>query len=451
MNQPDHNARRQRIAFLALLELARLEHAAAGVDPNDAAGALPWEGLEPHQWDSYAHQALDRLGGTRQDSMDFLRGWTLEAWTETPPIPDPRQGQVVYMEGHEDGPPLVVEGVDHAAERVIFSDGTFLDEWPSLVDSVGEPWPPFVAALELVELESARLGLTLSGHARALLDGLDLPLPDQDVEIPELTEAHEDLVELHRRLSDYLGHGPTGAEGLAHDLGLPESSATAVAAALLEASPVPGPRLVPDPAGIADPQLDPLPELQPVLDQLDAPLQLTRPLQRLRVAPQGDGLAALAAEAVDELRRARAVHGVQHGLPSFGTTVDWPEEGRVLEDQARGELQATPSWAAIFTEEVGETLRADPQELRGELVQVTAMGLGWLSKLDADAPTWSFPARARDTDGALGTVYELDPVANSHTFVPDGAEVPAILGAGVPHPYRYLGAADLARLTPVES
>lgn len=96
----------------------------------------------------------------------------------------------------------------------------------------------------------------------------------------------------------------------------------------------------------------------------------------------------VAAEAVAEVYRAREIHGKQHGLPSFdagdGRGQDvWEHVGRVLEDDAREMLDDEPSWAAILAEEVGEALQAeDPGHLRGELIQVAAMALAWVDRLD---------------------------------------------------------------------
>jgi len=103
--------------------------------------------------------------------------------------------------------------------------------------------------------------------------------------------------------------------------------------------------------------------------------------------PHPDELERLALEAVAELRRARGVHGIQHGLPDYGTRNGpryWKDEGAILEDRARTSLREEPAWAGILVEEVGEALGAETTaELRAELVQVAAMALGWIDRIDA--------------------------------------------------------------------
>jgi hypothetical protein len=92
-------------------------------------------------------------------------------------------------------------------------------------------------------------------------------------------------------------------------------------------------------------------------------------------------------EVYEELDNGRRKHGVQHELPSFGEgprgSKRWTLAGDSLEEFSRRYLDEDPSWAAILGEEVGEALQErDPVKLRAELVQVAAMAVGWISKLD---------------------------------------------------------------------
>lgn len=59
------------------------------------------------------------------------------------------------------------------------------------------------------------------------------------------------------------------------------------------------------------------------------------------------------------------------------------------------------------------------------------------------------PGRYRDTDGVVGTLSGFDAFANRYTFTPDGTKPPAVLGPGVPYPYRHLGPTAVRRLVPV--
>lgn len=89
-------------------------------------------------------------------------------------------------------------------------------------------------------------------------------------------------------------------------------------------------------------------------------------------------------ELVTELERARAIHGDQIKLPISHRPTEWSVIGLDLEITARLDLDKAPSWAAILLEEVGGTLGAmdDPEALRAELVQVGAMTIGMIRRLD---------------------------------------------------------------------
>lgn len=118
-------------------------------------------------------------------------------------------------------------------------------------------------------------------------------------------------------------------------------------------------------------------------------------LTQLRLKAGGLGLLDRPApRAVEEVRReledARRQHGLQHDVPHFGArdTSDrhWHAIGEQLEETARGVLHRDPSWAGILCEEVGEALRErNPIALRAELLQVAAMAIAWVDKLDAEA------------------------------------------------------------------
>lgn len=105
-------------------------------------------------------------------------------------------------------------------------------------------------------------------------------------------------------------------------------------------------------------------------------------------ASHTDAIVKLLGEVAEELAAARHKHGLQHHRPHLGgyqQRVAWERIGITVENQARYYLEETrqASWAAILAEEFGEALRADSFEnLRAELLQVAAMAVAWIDRLD---------------------------------------------------------------------
>ena len=95
----------------------------------------------------------------------------------------------------------------------------------------------------------------------------------------------------------------------------------------------------------------------------------------------------IAAEALDELERARKKHGVQHERPLFTSTGDHAQAmadiGPRIEGLARAAMAGGACWDAILLEEVGEALQErNAAKLRNELLQVAAMAVAMIDRID---------------------------------------------------------------------
>lgn len=149
-----------RWAYAAVLELARLELDATNATAEDSAAwpaGQSWDELGASSRATFMDLARDRLGISRAAFLAVVRSGLVETedlWDGQTEIPAPRVGMLVQLEGQDE--PQVVAEVDATTGRVTFQDGSYLEDWPDLVEDVGTPWPPFASALDLAELEVRR-------------------------------------------------------------------------------------------------------------------------------------------------------------------------------------------------------------------------------------------------------------------------------------------------------
>jgi len=318
-------------------------------------------------------------------------------------IPPPRPGMLVYLEGEDD--PHRVRSVepsrkDPDAWRATFLDGSFLDPWPDQVEDVGQPWPPFATAAELAELEDRRA--TAAEDAAELGDALERLGPPvltlTDAEGRQVDPAELQPMDVIATVT-VEAHQPDWLEAL-------DQAARADGLTILvsrgphlwdvdedQAGDAPADSEVAEDAPIsAEDAATVISAARHVLEDAVDELATFAEAQAEGEAPaRSEGLVALedvvgtAREALEDLGELTGRLLVEPEGPLFdvvacvlcGCTDDHACPGGC--SWALGE----PPLCSRCAVELVKALAPLAAELRAELVQVGAMALGWLARIDA--------------------------------------------------------------------